>query len=1025
MIDFSDEEFDEILNIFQSEGDEITSRINDTLIKLEKEPFSSETINVLFRNAHSLKGASRMVGFNNIQKLAHSIEDVLGLAREKKIIITKQVIDILMDTIDYIKGLINLSVRQKSEVFDDRYNDYLEKLNFIKKEQEMSSDKNDNDLLKDDENVINVLSSENWQKIFATIYDINKFISKLRCHDSLSSVDNILNFFQSVKYIFEQFRFDNEVLIFNNIIEKLKFIKSATNIVSRDDILYIVSQFAKIEKNVKQKAINDGISIVSDFNDEYKSIENIENNNELDTLKQKIDDLNINTNLSHDLFNIIVKFDNMKNLCSKEKVYAKINEILDNIKNSNSFIKEDVISYIKNTLYAVTLENEIPEDVDLIISQLSIVAELYENNSFDNELVKVDTSSNVSKNSYKKLDDVINDNEQNEIKTMRVDTIKLDKLVNKVGELVTNKVKTRSHLQFLNDIQDDFEFWHNFSHKSLNYIKYFERKLNYSVNVDDIDSILTFMRQFFMVFKDNSDRIHDLIYKLSKLHRKIQDDDSKMSQTIMEIENMVKSIRVLPMSTVFQALPRMVRDISKQSGKEVELFIMGSNVTADKKIIEEIKTPLIHILRNAIDHGIELPDVREQNLKPREGKIYISARHINNKLIIEIQDDGCGVNVEKIKEKVLSEGLLTQDEVNSMPDDQIMNIIFWPGFTTAETITDISGRGIGLDVVQTKINKLNGKVNMTSVLSKGAKVKIELPTSMATIKVFVFTIANQFFAIPTNVISFVKFINSESIIEKERYKYVIMENESIPVFKFRDILDINVDDSTTYASDDNKIKSINQKQTMIVIESDNVKLGFIVDRIIGDQEVLNNKLNPPIIKLNLISGITTLVSGELCLILNASGLVNIMFSRGENILNNIEPVKYLKVNEGKKSILVVDDSVSIAAYIKNVLKDTNTNICIAYNVYEALENLKNNHYDLVITDIEMPKLTGFDLIKSMKSNEMLNKIPIIVVTGLELNDEFYKKIGDNAQFVMRKDDLNKLEFRLKIFDILNNENNDK
>ncbi|UKI42261.1 MAG: hypothetical protein L6V95_04680 [Candidatus Melainabacteria bacterium] len=188
------------------------------------------------------------------------------------------------------------------------------------------------------------------------------------------------------------------------------------------------------------------------------------------------------------------------------------------------------------------------------------------------------------------------------------------------------------------------------------------------------------MRQFFMVFKDNSDRIHDLIYKLSKLHRKIQDDDSKMSQTIMEIENMVKNIRVLPMSIVFQALPRMVRDISKQSGKEVELYIMGSNVTADKKIIEEIKSPLIHILRNAIDHGIEMPDVRERNLKPRVGKIYISARHINNKLVIEIQDDGCGVNIEKIKEKALSQGLLTADEINSLPDEQIMNIIFYLGF---------------------------------------------------------------------------------------------------------------------------------------------------------------------------------------------------------------------------------------------------------------------------------------------------------------------------------------------------------
>ena len=176
MIDFSDEEFEEILNIFQSEADEITSRFNDTLIQLEKNPSSSEILNILFRNAHSLKGASRMVGFNNIQKLAHSIEDVLGLARDKKILITKSVIDVLIETIDYIKNLINLSVKQKSEVYDDSFNKYLEKLNNIKKVKDENLEQPENKTQpKSEEIVINVLSNENWQKIFNVISDTDKF----------------------------------------------------------------------------------------------------------------------------------------------------------------------------------------------------------------------------------------------------------------------------------------------------------------------------------------------------------------------------------------------------------------------------------------------------------------------------------------------------------------------------------------------------------------------------------------------------------------------------------------------------------------------------------------------------------------------------------------------------------------------------------------------------------------------------------------------------------------------------------
>ena len=210
---------------------------------------------------------------------------------------------------------------------------------------------------------------------------------------------------------------------------------------------------------------------------------------------------------------------------------------------------------------------------------------------------------------------------------------------------------------------------------------------------------------------------------------------------------------------------------------------------------------------------------------------------------------------------------------------------------------------------------------------------------------------------------------------------------------------------------------------MIVIESDNIKIGFIADKIIGDQEVLHNKLNPPLIKHNLISGITTLISGDLCLILNASGLVNIMYNRNENVLNLVDSTKYLKIAEQQKSILIVDDSISIIAYFKNIFKDTNLKIDTSYNVSEALNNLNKNNYDLVITDIEMPKLTGFDLIQKMKSDKNLSSIPIVVVTGVDLNEEFYKKIGNNAKFVMHKGSLNKEEFRLKIFDILNNNDN--
>lgn len=197
----------------------------------------------------------------------------------------------------------------------------------------------------------------------------------------------------------------------------------------------------------------------------------------------------------------------------------------------------------------------------------------------------------------------------------------------------------------------------------------------------------------------------------------------------------------------------MVRDIANEKGKDIDFEIEGKDTCADKKIIEEIKTPLIHILRNAIDHGIESKEERIANGKSPVGKILLSAKQDDNKVIIDVVDDGQGFNLEKIKDRAVSRGFLTQDDIDSMTDEAIMNIIFWPGFTTGDSITSISGRGIGLDVVKTKISQLNGKVKVISEFGKGSCVHIEIPVTLTTLRVFLVQISGQTFAIPIQVIT--------------------------------------------------------------------------------------------------------------------------------------------------------------------------------------------------------------------------------------------------------------------------------
>ena len=196
----------------------------------------------------------------------------------------------------------------------------------------------------------------------------------------------------------------------------------------------------------------------------------------------------------------------------------------------------------------------------------------------------------------------------------------------------------------------------------------------------------------------------------------------------------------------------MVHNIAKDKGKEIDFQIEGADVSADKKIIEDIKIPIMHIIRNSIDHGIETPDEREKAGKDRIGKILIQAIQKESKIIINVRDDGRGINVEKIKQRAIEKELLSQEEIDSLPEEQIVNLIFYPGFSTGDTVTELSGRGLGLDIVHTKISQLNGRIDVYSELGKGTLVTMELPTTIATLRTFIIMEQDQLYALPASSI---------------------------------------------------------------------------------------------------------------------------------------------------------------------------------------------------------------------------------------------------------------------------------
>lgn len=1062
-MDLLEEEFDEILNIFQVEADEIISRLNRNLLDLEKKPSNKDAILLIFRDAHSLKGAARMIGFNNVQTIAHKIEDILGLAKDDKIQLNTNIVDILYKAVDFMTALIHKSIAQKKEIYNEDVADQISLLEHIGELVEDTYSKEnsidfDLELLTQSMPVINKLipqSLANLMKIeieknpsiinkllgnINELYDLFKKIGIFDIKQGFEDISVKLDFVNKGSQILTESESDSIQETLNNIIISLISICEIHNLeildyyaeafqidleaASAEPTEKVVKKeepkISAEEENPVEEVHNQPIVIApkTEFEADFKA--------GLEKIQSMFSTLTQDSNSLPLIKEFLEDFDKKCSNESVQQVIQLIVKILDYIGKNQMNIEEDTVSALQQAVEycSDTLKNNVDTaDKELIIQRLEIVQQLLEFNTEQNEDFMAVPQKNMPPKT-EKFSDFSKIFDTGEIKTLRVDSTKLDTLVNQVGELIVTKIKSKKHMHEMKLISKDLEEWQRSALKALNYLKYYDKKYFSQAEMAD-NPISFFVKQLLNLFSDNNKKFGEAIYKISNLQRAIQEDDMKMNLIVDDLEHLVKKIRVLPLATVFHLFGRMVRDIAQEKGKKIDLEIIGSETSTDKKIIEEIKIPLIHIIRNAIDHGIETPEERIALGKNPAGKIILSARQVNNNIVIEIKDDGKGINLTKIKEKAIHKGYLSEEEAKSMTDEQITNLIFIPGFSTEEEITNLSGRGIGLDVVQTKISQLNGKVKIISEMNKGCCVQIELPTTMSTLKAFLVKSSGQTFAIPMAAINTVVWKKSDEIRSNKGVRSIVFNEKTISVYRLSDILNLQRQE----------IPESTKRETVLIIESDNKIIGLAVDKLIGDQEILHKKLSAPLYRLKNISGVTTLVSGEICLILNISDIlktvaspITIKTQNQAQISSNVTPDAInldgtLEKSAEKKrndeyKILLVDDSITTRTLEKNILTKAGYKIETATQPSEAFEKLKIERFDMIISDIEMPDMNGFEFLSELKINEMYFDIPVIIVSSLV--SEEYKKRATNlgAAGYIVKGDFNQSEFLDKINEIL-------
>ena len=1037
-MDFSDEMADEILKIFQVEAEEIISKLQSSLSDLEKKPNNKDAILMLFRDAHTLKGASRMVGFNNVQSISHKMEDILGLAKENQIQLNSKVVNVLYKTVDFLSDLIQKSIEQGHEVYSSEVGEHLSILSNVEqfadsantKDEQVDLDaealaqniKNTNFLLSESLFLLMKVESENSEgaiKDFLSniikLYEIFQQTGPFEIKKWLEDIKVKLEFISKGSNSLNSSETEEIHQTLDNVINKLIPLCELYNLELVDYYSLAFEKMSEtpIERVVqppieKEETIEEPIKVeqVIAAPVEYEYEATVCGIYDLECIQGRITALTHNEASPSEIRMFLTNFEKDCQNNDAKKIIQHIIKILEFFEVNEIQVDEETTSVLKHSVeHCDNLIKNRLEDADneLFVQRLEIIQKVLE---ISND--KSGGSDVISKSGYKiknkKITDFSKVFNTGAIKTLRVESTKLDSLVNQVSELAITKIKIKKHMHELNIINKDLEEWQRNSIKALNYLKYYDKKFFQTGQTEG--QVPFFVKQLMNLFIDNNKKVQETASNVSSLYRTIQDDNMKMDLIVDNLEQMVKDVRVLPLATVFHLFGRMVRDIAQEKNKEIDLEILGSETSTDKKIIEEIKTPLIHIIRNAIDHGIETPEERLALGKNPKGKIILSAKQVGNKVIIQITDDGKGINIEKIKDKAIKKGFLTQEEINSMSDEQITNIIFSPGFSTGEEITNISGRGIGLDVVQSKIAQLNGKVKVLSEVNKGCCVQIELPTTMSTIKAFLVSSANQTFAIPMEAINTVLRKKEDEIISNQGKRSIIFKEQTIPLFDLTSILNLEA------------TCNCKNKETIIVLESDDKMIALCVDKLIGDQEILHKKLSAPLYKLKNISGITTLVSGEVCLILNISDILTVATS-SKKILVPSESSKI--VANSNYNIILVDDSITTRTLEKNILTKAGYSIEIAQNPIEAFEKMEQTRFDLIITDVEMPEMDGFEFLEKIKHNEKYSEIPVLMLSSLMTEENKKRATELGAEKYIVKNDFNQDVFQDTVHKILHKE----
>ncbi|MEO5968864.1 MAG: response regulator [Bdellovibrionia bacterium] len=577
------------------------------------------------------------------------------------------------------------------------------------------------------------------------------------------------------------------------------------------------------------------------------------------------------------------------------------------------------------------------------------------------------------------------------VESLRLNATHLDQILSTAGEFITskrNQTETSTQLTKAGRIIRGMEKEWSFC-----------RKLN-AAQLRQLTLVPEFggISQYFHSVERGLRSLSRQVRQVSKLHQRNSWELRRMSEQLQED---VQHARMVPAQSVFEGFHKMTHDLATDTRKQIGFRAIGLEIEADRLVLQALKDPVMHLLRNSISHGVESPEERARAGKPTTAQVILRIESNRGLLKVYIEDDGNGINYEKIKQRAIQEKLVTAEAVNSVDPSQLTELMFRPGFSTANEISDISGRGMGLSVVQETVKRLRGQIEIVSTPGQKTTFVLSIPIKLSTHRVLIVSIGNQIFGIPSYGIERVLKIEKDELQAIGGKPVLMLNDKPLSFVGLGDL--IGTSDASIQLNG-----KVGKTISVVILKSGGKRLALAVDSFLNERETLIQDLQSfTLANLIYINGVMNLEDGTLCIVLNPIELVDSFKEKNQipSFKSETESNQILQ-----KRILVVDDSITTRTLEKSILEAKDFHVTLAIDGVEALELLTTDAFDLIISDVEMPRMDGFTLLKEIKGNPRLAKIPVIMVTSVAnaADQERGLHLGAYAYLIKQKFDQNAL-----------------